>query len=342
MLLKILQKLSFRMQHLQAQTTSNQPERHFSLQVLFLRNMQVLVTSLGDFIRTPWNNLLNSAVIGIILVIPSGFFLLLQNANQLVADGQRPSQLMVFLEREISLEQAEKLRQDLLEKETDIITIEVISNEQSLAEYREYSGLADIVDQLESNPFPHVLSLTLTEEYNQQTANINSLINRISTLAEVEIVSQDQQWIARFLALLTITWRSMVILSFMFALAILLIIGNTIRLSVNTYRQQIEIEKLFGASNMFIYRPFLYYGFWQGFFGAIFAGCLLYLSLLLLREPLQNLIRLYGDQFQPITPNWVFFLILLSIAVVLGLLGSWFSVAHQIRAIEPDSDPASG
>ncbi len=317
----------------QAQFAGRQPERGYRIQALLLQNFRELISSLGKFAHAPLGHVLSSAVIGISLALPASFYLLLENARHITMDWETSTQLMVFLDVELDLEQAEALRERLLQ-EPGVAEIDLVSKEQAMAEYQEQSGFADVLVALDENPLPHVLMLS-PERGLVEAGDGMALGKRIGDFPGVDIVLQDQQWVSRLLALIDIFERGTVILSLLLAMAVLLVIGNTIRLSINTHRQEIEIAKLFGASDDFICRPFLYDGFWHGVFGAILAWLMLVFSLLLLREPMNSLIWLYGGQFQPVTPGIGFLCVLLCIAVSLGLLGSWFSVHRHIRDIEP-------
>jgi len=60
-------------------------------------------------------------------------------------------------------------------------------------------------------------------------------------------------------------------------LATIVLIFNTIRLSIYARRKEIEVMKLVGASNWFVRIPFLFEGFFEGFMGSVVSVVLLYL-----------------------------------------------------------------
>ncbi len=81
-------------------------------------------------------------------------------------------------------------------------------------------------------------------------------------------------------------------------MGVLAVIGNTIRLEIQARRAEIEVTKLVGGSNAFVRRPFLYTGVLYGLGGALLAWAILALVLLILREPVASLARLYGSRFE--------------------------------------------
>ena len=121
----------------------------------------------------------------------------------------------------------------------------------------------------------------------------------------------------------------------MLGLAIVIIIGNTIRLDIQNRREEIEVTKLLGASNAFVRRPFLWSGFWYGLFGGLLAVGLVTFGLFLLGPPVARLAGLYQSDIAMLGLSAVEMLTLLGIGIALGLIGSWFAAARHMRRIEP-------
>ncbi len=69
---------------------------------------------------------------------------------------------------------------------------------------------------------------------------------------------------------------------------VILIVGNTIRLDIENRRDELEVSKLIGASDVFIRRPFLYSGFWYGLGGGAIALLIVFGGLWLLAGPVQR------------------------------------------------------
>ena len=119
------------------------------------------------------------------------------------------------------------------------------------------------------------------------------------------------------------------------ALAVVLVIGNTIRLEINNRHTEIEVVKLVGGSDAFIRRPFLYMGLCYGLSGGLLAMLTIVLSLLTLAGPTRALAGLYGSSFelQGLTADQA--LLLLGAGGVLGWAGAAVATARHLRAIEP-------
>ncbi len=139
----------------------------------------------------------------------------------------------------------------------------------------------------------------------------------------------------RFHVILDIIKQAIVIGASLLGIAIIVIIGNTIRLDIQNRREEIEVTKLIGASNAFVRRPFLWSGFWYGLFGGLLALGLVQYGLFLLEEPAARLAGLYQSGISILSLDLRESLSILAIGVLLGLVGSWFAAARHMRRIEP-------
>ena len=119
------------------------------------------------------------------------------------------------------------------------------------------------------------------------------------------------------------------------ALAVLVIVGNTIRLDIYSRREEIEIAKLIGASDAFIRRPFLYSGTWYGLGGGLLAWALVATATGLLAGPIERVASLYASAFRlhGLTQDGI--LALVAGGALLGWVGSWITASYHLRRIEP-------
>ncbi len=302
------------------------------LQAWVLAHLQAFFFSLGHFSRAPGNSLMTAAVIGISIALPAGLYTVVDNVRQLTGSWGLSNQLSVYLRNTVPLSDAQRLARDL-QSWPEVLHVELISPEQALAEYREATGDSQVLDLLDENPLPPVLQLTPAVS-DQDSGSMARLQQRLTELPEVELAQTDVQWARRLSAILAIIQRSILIIASILALAVLLIVGNTIRLAISQRRDEIEIGKLFGATNAFIRRPFLYSGMFYGLAGSLIAWLLISLGLLLLQKPVAQLALLYQSHIElhGLGP-WASLLLLLS-GILLGLGGSWLAVHRYLRQLD--------
>jgi len=118
----------------------------------------------------------------------------------------------------------------------------------------------------------------------------------LQSLADVEEIQVDLMWISRLNRLLSLAEHIVQLLGLILAIAVVLIVGNTIRLHIESRKSEILIIKLLGATDPFIRRPFLYLGFWYGLIGGVAAWALLTLVGLSLHPYLRSFLDTYGNE----------------------------------------------
>jgi cell division transport system permease protein len=303
------------------------------LNVYFSHHVWVAISTLGNLWRSPVSTLLTSSVIAIALALPAGLYVMLQNVQQLSASWENSSQISVFLKQEQNERQTLSLREQL-QRWPEIKSIHYISADQALAEFRRSSGFGEALETLDKNPLPAVLVIQPAMDLTD-TKQLEALKVKLDGLPQVDQTLLDMQWVLRLSAIIDTGKRAVFILGGVLFIAILLVIGNTIRLTIFNKRQEIVVTKLIGATNQFIRRPFLYTGFWYGLIGATMAWLLVGLLMRLLKGPIDDLALLYDSPFTMNTMSGITSLSLFSVGILLGLLGSWVAVTRHLKAIEP-------
>jgi cell division transport system permease protein len=300
----------------------------------FTHHLWVLVSSLGVLWRTPFATFMTAAVIGIALALPAGLHVLLSNVQKLSTGWEDTAQVSLFMKQGVPESRILALA-DTLRGWDGVAEVRYISPEAALAEFQENSGLGEALDALLENPLPAVLILQPTSEQ-AQPARMELLLGRLRKIDAVDLAQLDMEWVRRLNAIIEVGKRGVLLLTALLALAILLVVGNTIRLTIFNRRQEIVVTKLIGATNAFIRRPFLYTGFWYGLMGAILAWLLVGSFMGLLSGPVSHLAALYNSQFVLSGLNFDTIGGLLGIGILLGLLGSWIAVGRHLSEIEPE------
>lgn len=312
-------------------TFKSELKRRFDMWLL--QHAQAFIFSLGQYVKYPISNILTTAVIGISLALPASFYLLLDNVRYISSSWDGSVQVTLFLQTDVDEARAAEFA-NTLSANNNISETVLIKRADALAEYQKLSGFAEALNTLDENPLPNVILVKPSLDSGDE-AQTEALIKELEAMPEVDSAQYDSRWLKRLLYLLDIVNRLIVILSTLLAIAVLLIIGNTIRLSIHNRRSEIEITKLFGGTDSFIQRPFLYSGLWYGVFGGIIAWLLITISMQMLHGPVKQLANLYSSDFQLIGLGFGNSVILLASGIALGLLGSWIAVKRHLRAIEP-------
>ena len=294
----------------------------------FDHHLYSLVASLGRVFRKPGAALLTVSVMALALALPLGLWLVLGNVERLAGNVERSRQISVFLAQDIDAARAVALA-DELRARANIGAVAHVTPEQGLATLREGGALAGIVDAVgEDNPLPHLLVVTPAGDELMVAASLEQL-------PEAALVQHDVQWRERLDTWLRFGGRVSWVLAVLLGLGALLVVGNTVRLDIQSRREEIGVLQLLGASDGFIRRPFLYLGAWYGLAAGALAVALLALAGLALREPLAGLAASYGSRFALAGLDLPWALAVTGGSTLLGWLGAGLVAGHFLRQTRP-------
>lgn len=294
---------------------------------------QVAGESLRRLLRQPAASLMTALVVAIALALPSGLYVALKNVEALAVKWDGSARISLFLKSEIGNVEARSLVQ-VIAARAEVVSASYVSPDQALQEFRDSSGFGEVLDQLDSNPLPGLIVVVPSSEY-VASDKLAALRVQLGELPAVELAKLDMEWVQRLNRITELARRMTLALAAMLALGVLLIVGNTIKLAVESRRNEILVVKLVGGTNAFVRRPFLYTGFWYGLAGGVLAWLLLQLALVWLGGPVGDLSALYKSPFTLQGLGVVGSVGLWSGASCLGLLGAWLVVGRELRLIEP-------
>ena len=284
------------------------------------------VASLGRVARKPWSTVLTIGVMAIALALPLGLWLVLANVARFSGQVEQSREVSVFLKPDISVADAQRLAGSLRAR-ADVGRVELRTPDQGLAELRA-NGLGDAILAAGPNPLPSLLIVTPRGDESLLAASLQRL-------PQADLVQHDAVWRQRLDGWLRFGTRGALVLAALLGLGALLVVGNTVRLDIQSRREEIGVLQHLGATDGFIRRPFLYLGAWYGLAAGALAIALLTLAALALRQPLLDLAASYGsrfvlDGFDAFTAGCV-----VSGATALGWLGAGVVTGHYLRQTRP-------
>lgn len=290
-------------------------------------HLHSIAFSLGRALRKPWATLLTVLVMALALALPLGLSVVLDNLSRLAGTVQQSRDIDVFLKPDIDVAVARTLAEGL-RKRGDVAGILVRTPDEGLAELRERGGLAEAIDALGENPLPSLLVVT-------PKGDDALLATSLQGMSQVDLVRRDAQWRQRLDGWLRFGTRLVQVLALLLGLGALLVVGNTVRLDIQSRREEIGVLQLLGASDGFIRRPFLYLGAWYGLAAGAIALGLLIACGLALRGPLSALSASYGSHFVLSGLDVGRAGLVLLGTTLLGWLGAGLVTGHFLRQTRP-------
>jgi len=291
-------------------------------------HLHSIVYSLGRAMRKPWATLLTMAVMALALTLPLGLSIALDNLKQFAGSVQQSRDINVFLKTDVDAAAANALAASLRGR-ADVAAVALRTPEQGMAELRDSAGLGEALDALDDNPLPTLLIVT------PAAADDAQLAASLSALPQADLVQHDALWRKRLDGWLRFGERLVQVLSVLLGAGAALVVGNTVRLDIQSRREEIGVLQLLGASDGFIRRPFLYLGAWYGFGAGVLALGLLAVSGLALGPPLAELADSYGSHFALHGLDALHSAFVLLGTLLLGWLGAWLVTGHFLRQTRP-------
>lgn len=299
--------------------------------MFFVHHFRQAVASLGELWRTPAASFMTVIVLGLSLTLPATLHLLVKNAEAVGGSFTHAAEINLFIRDKTEDRQLQALL-TILKADNAIASVKHISKAQAMEEFQQASGFGTALNYLTENPLPDVLVVL---PKNTDPAAARQLMQQLQQERIVEFAKLDVEWLNRLDAIVRLLQQAVIAVGILLLSAVLFIVSNTIRLSIISKRDEIEVMKLVGATDAFIQRPFLYTGFWFGILGGVLAFMVTELLLWWLRGAITNISSLYQSDFQLQAMTFSEFGGLLLLAVLLGVAGSYLSVRQHIRAIEP-------
>lgn len=286
-----------------------------------------LVASAGRMLRKPWATALTIGVMAVAITLPLGLWAALGNVERFTGTVEQSRQISLFLKPQVTVDRARALAEELRGR-GDIATLELRTPEQGMDELRRSSGLGEAISAVDGNPLPSVLVVT-------PKGDETMLADSLRTLPDVDVVQHDAAWRQRLDQWLRFGVRLAWVLAALLGLGALLVVGNTVRLDIQSRRDEIAVLQQLGATDGFIRRPFLYLGLSYGLVAGLLALGLLTAADHALREPLAALAQSYGSQFALHGFDLTNAVAIVVGSGLLGWIGAGLVTGHYLRQTRP-------
>jgi len=309
--------------------TTKSPVQYTLIAQWYTHHLRALLSSLDDLFRKPWATLMTLTVIGIAMALPSGLYVLLKNLQGINQHWNNKPSISLYLKKGTPDYQISALLSEL-KKSPNIDNASYISPAQGLQEFKKVTQFGKVLAELKQNPLPGVIVVTPTGRL-QSPADLQQMLINLRHHSEVDVGQLDLAWVKRLYSIIAIGNRITYSLALLFGMGVLLIIGNTIRLTTQRHQEEMAILKLVGATDAFIRRPLLYHGLIYGVLGGMIAWLLVGITLWWLKAPAQSLAQSYNHNFLLQGLPFHTGISILGCSALLGLIGAWFAVHRQLK-----------
>ncbi len=296
-----------------------------------------LADALRHLLKTPGSFSLNVLVVAISLALPFAGLTVLENVRPVSQQLAVEPEISIFMAMDTPRERATALAPQirrLAQQGNSTSRLEFIPRERALALLKDRTGIADAITALGENPLPdgYVLKLSGLQDASQ-ALEVDALAAQLKALPGVEYVQVDSAWVKRLAALMHVLRLALLFLAATLGVVVVAVVFNTIRLQVMTQREEIEICRMFGATDAFICRPFYYMGALLGLVAGGIALGVVALALQPLNTAVADFARLYASEFRLVPLDIGNTVALLAISAGMGLLGALLSVKKHLARL---------
>jgi cell division transport system permease protein len=279
-----------------------------------------------------WTNLATTCVLTLSFSLICGTLLLSTNITRLFAVWGNEVQVSVYLKDSITAPEKQSLEEALKHNSTiesfsftDKDTAEK-SFERSLSSYG--SSFLNSLKNVGDNPFPASYVIKIKKE-DKTPEFIQELAKNLGNFGGVEDVSYGQEWLKNYSALTKVFQSAVMIFTFVLLLACLFTVSNSVRASLTSRRDEIEILELVGATPTHIRRPFLIEGAFQGSVASGLAVLMLGVFYSVIHQTIEKVMGAseVASSMQFLSPVSLFFI--LTGGLFFGALGSYICVARM-------------
>ena len=277
-------------------------------------------------------NLITVGIISLSLLVLSTFLMVFLNLQTYLDKWKEQIQVSVYLADGNKPEDI-PLIQKKINSFPQVKNASLITKEEALSFFKDsFPGQKQALESLKDNPLPASIDIQLQDEY-RGPDEIKTFALQIKKIPGVEDVEYGQTWIEGYANFLKFMRSSALAVGVVILLATIFIISNTIKLTLISRKDEIEIMKLVGATNFFIRVPFYLEGILQGLLGAFFALIVLFFSYQLFSNWISQSsyfsLKFFKIFFFPLP----YLLLITAVGMITGFLGSFFSLGKYLDKV---------
>ncbi len=280
----------------------------------------------------PLASCLSIGVIAIAILLPLGLLMLFDNITSAASKLNTEPNVNVYLALSATDADAKDVERKL-RSHANAQSVVFISREAALADMKKRANLGDLLAGIEANPLPHAFAI---KPKAADSEALDAMRRDLTPIPKVETITMDFEWAKKLTRFARFAERLVFLLGAMLGIAVVFVVGNTIRLQMLTQKDEIIVARLIGATRRFVRRPFLYFGALQGALAgalAVFAATGLGLWA---GSEVNALAVTYGAALTVRVPSIAQAAWVVGLGAALGWIGAFVSVSMYWRQVEAE------
>jgi len=274
------------------------------------------------------------STVAITLFIVGFFFILVYDIQSILTSVKSQVELAVYL-KDNTTEEFKNYLENEIKSWEEVEKVTYISKEQALEKFKKENEGSEILKEIQGNPLPASFEIRLKSPEKVEQVALRFMTKEGTYIEGIDEVIYGQNYVQKLFSITAIAGTVAFLIIIMLLLAAIVLIFNTIRLSIHARRKEIEVMKLVGATNWFVRIPFIFEGLFEGFAGSIISVIMLYFlsNYLLIRGEKAIIDTLHVKDLAILGPNNVILYIyagLVILGCLIGLFSSNFALKRYI------------
>ena len=297
-----------------------------------LNHIEAIKVALRRLFFAKTASLMMFVIIGITTCLPMSALLLLENIKQASSQIEYSAEMSIFLVKKYKDDDL-KTFTSFLEEQPIISKITFEKKEDAWVKLQK-KIMIDGESLIEKNPLPDSFYLSLATLDDNE---IDYFIKEIKDFAIIDDVLLDSDWVNKLDSILSLGELIINFLGILLLSILAVIIGNTIRLQALSFKDEIEVSKLIGASSAFIRRPFLYTGIFYGIGGAVITIAITKLMVFVFNYYAYIIESIIGLNIYITDLIITHYLSMTILCIAIGWLASYFSTNRTLYKLKNNS-----
>lgn len=215
-------------------------------------------------------NVLTVGTISLAFLILSLSLLIYVNLERVTASWSDRIQVTAYFDRDLSAAEVGELSKKI----RGIVGTEgvsYVSREEAMRRFfSRLKGQEAVLEGITPEILPSSLEIRLSKE-SRDSDSVTAYVSRLKQIPEIKEVQYGEEWVKRFNDFMALLRLSGALVGGFIIIAVVFIVANTIKLTIYSRKDELELMGLVGATRLFIKIPFLIEGMVQGLVGAALA-----------------------------------------------------------------------
>jgi len=295
--------------------------------------------ALRNFRRNIWLTLATTVIMTLTLTMMLSLYFINVLGSEVLRSIEQKVDLSAIFKDETTEQQIATVVDDVGSR-VDVEEVRIVSSEEALTQFRRRHAddpfIEESLRELEDNPLPTSMFVVATEPRFYQNIAKQLESEQYAPYIEKVNFANSKVVIDRLIAVMTGVRNVGFITTIVLAALVILIMFNTIRLAIYSFREEIDIMRLVGASNWFIRGPFIIEAIFVALLSVVVTTAIAYPVLRTVAPEIDNFFfsgqGTNFDIYQYAITNWPALIGLqLAVAVGLAVISSFIAIRRYLR-----------